>query len=108
MIFSTLSPEQLIHKIYQAGIAGLGGAVFPTAAKIQSAEQKVKLLIINGAECEPYITCDDRLMRERADEIIKGIRILRYILHPEKVVIAIEDNKTRSHIGNPQCTTGSK
>ncbi|HHF3600678.1 TPA: electron transport complex subunit RsxC [Haemophilus influenzae] len=91
--FSTLSPEQLIHKIYQAGIAGLGGAVFPTAAKIQSAEQKVKLLIINGAECEPYITCDDRLMRERADEIIKGIRILRYILHPEKVVIAIEDNK---------------
>ncbi|HHE9467943.1 TPA: electron transport complex subunit RsxC [Haemophilus influenzae] len=91
--FSTLSSEQLIHKIYQAGIAGLGGAVFPTAAKIQSAEQKVKLLIINGAECEPYITCDDRLMRERADEIIKGIRILRYILHPEKVVIAIEDNK---------------
>ncbi|HHF4334559.1 Electron transport complex subunit RsxC [Haemophilus influenzae] len=91
--FSTLSPEQLIHKIYQAGIAGLGGAVFPTAAKIQSAEQKVKLLIINGAECEPYITCDDRLMRERADEIIEGIRILRYILRPEKVVIAIEDNK---------------
>ncbi|PRJ58975.1 electron transport complex subunit RsxC [Haemophilus influenzae] len=91
--FLTLSPEQLIHKIYQAGIAGLGGAVFPTAAKIQSAEQKVKLLIINGAECEPYITCDDRLMRERADEIIEGIRILRYILRPEKVVIAIEDNK---------------
>ncbi|HHE9337055.1 TPA: electron transport complex subunit RsxC [Haemophilus influenzae] len=91
--FSTLSSEQLIHKIYQAGIAGLGGAVFPTAAKIQSAEQKVKLLIINGAECEPYITCDDRLMRERADEIIEGIRILRYILRPEKVVIAIEDNK---------------
>ena len=91
--FLTLSPEQLINKIYQAGIAGLGGAVFPTAAKIQSAEKKVKLLIINGAECEPYITCDDRLMRERADEIIEGIRILRYILKPENVVIAIEDNK---------------
>ena len=91
--FLTLSPEQLINKIYQAGIAGLGGAVFPTAAKIQSAEKKVKLLIINGAECEPYITCDDRLMRERADEIIEGIRILRYILRPENVVIAIEDNK---------------
>ncbi|WP_134078240.1 electron transport complex subunit RsxC [Haemophilus haemolyticus] len=91
--FLTLSPEQLINKIYQAGIAGLGGAVFPTAAKIQSAEKKVKLLIINGAECEPYITCDDRLMREYADEIIEGIRILRYILRPENVVIAIEDNK---------------
>ncbi|WP_118812829.1 electron transport complex subunit RsxC [Haemophilus haemolyticus] len=91
--FLTLSPEQLINKIYQAGIAGLGGAVFPTAAKIQSAEKKVKLLIINGAECEPYITCDDRLMRERTDEIIEGIRILRYILRPENVVIAIEDNK---------------
>ena len=91
--FLTLSPEQLINKIYKAGIAGLGGAVFPTAAKIQSAEKKVKLLIINGAECEPYITCDDRLMRERADEIIEGIRILRYILRPQNVVIAIEDNK---------------
>ncbi|OOF59401.1 electron transport complex subunit RsxC, partial [Rodentibacter myodis] len=91
--FLTLTPEQLIEKIYQAGVAGLGGAVFPTAAKIQSAEKKVKLLIINGAECEPYITCDDRLMQEHSDEIIEGVRILRYILRPEKVVIAIEDNK---------------
>ena len=85
--------EQLIDRIYQAGIAGLGGAVFPTAAKIQSAEKKVKLLIINGAECEPYITCDDRLMRDYTYEMIEGIRILRYILRPEKVVIAVEDNK---------------
>lgn len=91
--FLTLSREQLIDKIYQAGIAGLGGAVFPTAAKIQSANNKVKLLIINGAECEPYITCDDRLMRDYSEEIIEGIRILRYILRPEKAVIAIEDNK---------------
>ena len=91
--FFTQTREQLIEKIYQAGIAGLGGAVFPTAAKIHSAEKHVKLLIINGAECEPYITCDDRLMRDRADEIIEGVRILRYILRPEKVVIAIEDNK---------------
>ena len=91
--FFTQTREQLIEKIYQAGIAGLGGAVFPTAAKIHSAEKQVKLLIINGAECEPYITCDDRLMRDRADEIIEGVRILRYILRPEKVVIAVEDNK---------------
>ena len=91
--FLIYSAEQLIEKIYQAGIAGLGGAVFPTAAKVHSAEKQVKLLIINGAECEPYITCDDRLMRDYADEIIEGVRILRYILRPEKVVIAIEDNK---------------
>ncbi|MBN6711202.1 electron transport complex subunit RsxC [Haemophilus haemoglobinophilus] len=91
--FLSLSREQLIDKIYQAGIAGLGGAVFPAAAKIQSAENKVKLLVINGAECEPYITCDDRLMRDYSEEIIEGIRILRYILSPEKVVIAVEDNK---------------
>ena len=91
--FFTQTREQLIEKIYQAGIAGLGGAVFPTAAKIHSAEKQVKLLIINGAECEPYITCDDRLMRDYAGEIIEGVRILRYILRPEKVVIAIEDNK---------------
>ena len=91
--FFTQPVEQLIDRIYQAGVAGLGGAVFPTAAKIQSAEKKVKLLIINGAECEPYITCDDRLMRDYTDEMIEGIRILRYILRPEKVVIAVEDNK---------------
>ena len=91
--FFTLPVEQLIDRIYQAGVAGLGGAVFPTAAKIQSAEKKVKLLIINGAECEPYITCDDRLMRDYTDEMLEGIRILRYILRPEKVVIAVEDNK---------------
>ncbi|VGM96712.1 Nitrogen fixation protein rnfC [uncultured Avibacterium sp.] len=94
--FLSQTPEQLIEKIYHAGIAGLGGAVFPTAAKIQSAENKVKLLIINGAECEPYITCDDRLMQDRPKEIIEGIRILRYILRPEKVVIAIEDNKPKA------------
>ena len=91
--FLSQTVEQLVEKIYQAGIAGLGGAVFPTAAKLHSAEKQVKLLIINGAECEPYITCDDRLMRDYADEIIEGIRIIRYILRPEKVVIAVEDNK---------------
>ena len=91
--YFTQAPEQLIEKIYQAGVAGLGGAAFPTGAKVDSAQGKVKLLIINGAECEPYITCDDRLMRDYAVEIIEGVRILRYILRPEKVVIAVEDNK---------------
>ncbi|MGL5162072.1 MAG: electron transport complex subunit RsxC [Plesiomonas shigelloides] len=92
--YHLLSPEQLIAKIRAAGIAGLGGAGFPTAAKLTGGANLIKLLIINAAECEPYITADDRLMQDRADEIIEGIRILRHILRPEQVVIGIEDNKS--------------
>ncbi|KGQ33577.1 electron transporter RnfC [Gallibacterium genomosp. 2] len=105
--FLTVPPEQLLQKIYQAGIAGLGGAAFPTASKIASAENKVKLLIINGAECEPYITCDDRLMRDRSLDILEGIRILRYILRPQKVVLAIEDNKTEAIEAMQQALSGA-
>ncbi|KAB7708531.1 electron transport complex subunit RsxC [Plesiomonas shigelloides] len=92
--YHLLTPEQLIAKIRAAGIAGLGGAGFPTAAKLTGGANLIKLLIINAAECEPYITADDRLMQDRADEIIEGIRILRHILRPEQVVIGIEDNKS--------------
>ncbi|QIY10125.1 electron transport complex subunit RsxC [Plesiomonas shigelloides] len=92
--YHLLTPEQLIAKIRSAGIAGLGGAGFPTAAKLTGGANLIKLLIINAAECEPYITADDRLMQDRADEIIEGIRILRHILRPEQVVIGIEDNKS--------------
>ena len=70
--------------------------MFPTASKLSLADKRCKLLIINGAECEPYITCDDRLMQEYADELVEGIRILRYVLRPEEVVIAIEDNKPKA------------
>lgn len=73
--YHLLTPEQLIAKIRAAGIAGLGGAGFPTAAKLTGGANLIKLLIINAAECEPYITADDRLMQDRADEIIEGIRI---------------------------------
>ncbi|QIM66043.1 electron transport complex subunit RsxC [Mannheimia granulomatis] len=91
--FLTLTSDQIIQKIYQYGIAGLGGAVFPTASKLNFADKCCKLLVINGAECEPYITCDDRLMQDYTHDIIEGIRILRYVLRPEEVVIAVEDNK---------------
>ncbi|MCK3654405.1 electron transport complex subunit RsxC [Pasteurellaceae bacterium Macca] len=94
--FLTLSPEQIIQKAYLAGIAGLGGAVFPTSQKLHLAEKRCQVLIINGAECEPYITCDDRLMQDYTEEMLEGIRILRYVLRPEEVVIAIEDNKPRA------------
>ena len=91
--FLQMTSGEIIEKVYRYGIAGLGGAVFPTASKLSLADKRCKLLIINGAECEPYITCDDRLMQERANELVEGIRILRYVLRPEEVVIAIEDNK---------------
>ncbi|QHB18403.1 electron transport complex subunit RsxC [Mannheimia pernigra] len=91
--FLSLTSDQIIQKVYEYGIAGLGGAVFPTATKLSLADKRCKLLVINGAECEPYITCDDRLMQDCTHDLIEGIRILRYVLRPEEVVIAIEDNK---------------
>ncbi|MDD6911017.1 electron transport complex subunit RsxC [Actinobacillus minor] len=94
--FLQLTSGEIVEKVYRYGIAGLGGAVFPTASKLHFADKRCKVLIINGAECEPYITCDDRLMQEYADELIEGIRILRYVLRPEEVVIAIEDNKPKA------------
>lgn len=94
--FLTLTTDQIIQKVYQYGIAGLGGAVFPTASKLSLADKRCKLLIINGAECEPYISCDDRLMQDYTAELIEGIRILRYVLRPEEVVLAIEDNKPKA------------
>ncbi|OAQ15536.1 electron transporter RnfC [Bibersteinia trehalosi Y31] len=94
--FFSLTSDQILQKIYQAGIAGLGGAVFPTSSKLSYADKRCKLLIINGAECEPYITCDDRLMQDYTLDMIEGIRILRYLLRPEEVVIAIEDNKPKA------------
>ncbi|MDP8101278.1 electron transport complex subunit RsxC [Phocoenobacter atlanticus] len=83
----------IIDKIYQKGVAGLGGAVFSTSSKLHYADTRCELLIINGAECEPYITCDDRLMQDYTAEMIEGIEILQYVLQPQEVVIAIEDNK---------------
>ncbi|WP_413284791.1 electron transport complex subunit RsxC [Vibrio sp. MA40-2] len=91
--FQNLSPEKLINTIRQAGISGLGGAGFPTGRKIQSGIAKTEILIINAAECEPYITADDMLMREYADEIVQGIDVLKHILNPELIIIAVEDNK---------------
>jgi electron transport complex protein RnfC len=91
--FMDQTPEQLIEAIRQAGISGLGGAGFPTARKIQSSLTRVEILIINAAECEPYITADDALMRHHAEEIIQGIDVLEHILKPQLVIIGIEDNK---------------
>ncbi|MDW4575680.1 electron transport complex subunit RsxC [Atlantibacter hermannii] len=88
--------EALIERIHQFGIAGLGGAGFPTGVKLQGGGDKIETLIINAAECEPYITADDRLMQECAAQIIEGIRILAWILKPREVLIGIEDNKPQA------------
>ncbi|WP_028240448.1 electron transport complex subunit RsxC [Stutzerimonas azotifigens] len=90
--YRSLSREALLALIRDAGIAGLGGAGFPTAAKLATGS-RIATLVINGAECEPYITADDRLMRERARELVAGIEILAHLLGPERVLIGIEDNK---------------
>ncbi|OTA20088.1 electron transport complex subunit RsxC [Xenorhabdus beddingii] len=91
--YTTLDADELLQRIQQAGIAGLGGAGFPTATKLKGGKHNLSTLIINAAECEPYITADDRLMQEHANEVIEGIRILMHLLNPKQVLIGIEDNK---------------
>ncbi len=91
--YRQLSADELNQRISQAGIAGLGGAGFPTASKLAGGLTSTRTLILNAAECEPYITADDRLMQEHAAEILKGTRILCHMLQPERVLIGIEDNK---------------
>lgn len=88
------APAGLIRRIRDAGIAGLGGAAFPTAEKLESAPGTgIETLILNGAECEPYISCDDMLMRERAAAVIDGARLLMRTLSAPRCLIGVEDNK---------------
>ena len=86
--------QALVASLRSSGIVGLGGATFPTHIKLRTdGKTNIHTLIINAAECEPYITCDDMLMREHADEIVQGIEIVQYLLGAEKSIIGIEDNK---------------
>lgn len=92
--YKTLDPSELRNIIRDAGIVGLGGAGFPAFIKLNpGSRMSVDTLILNGAECEPYISCDDMLMRERADEVIYGARIMRHALQAKQCLIGIEDNK---------------
>ena len=95
--FAQVSDRELLDRIRQAGISGLGGASFPTAVKLAARpQQKIHTLIINGTECEPYITADDLLMREKAAELLCGIDILVQLIKPQQVLIGIEDNKAEA------------
>ena len=92
--FTTLEPDVLLTQILHGGIVGLGGAVFPTAQKLMQARTcELSYLILNGVECEPYISCDDMLMRERAAEIISGAEILMHALQLDVCYIVVESDK---------------
>lgn len=90
----SLSPEEISERVGNAGIVGLGGATFPAAVKLSlSRKNGVHTLIMNGGECEPYLTCDDRIMRERAVQIVEGIRLIAYSVGAQQILVGIEDNK---------------
>ena len=92
--FRSVEPAELLARIRDAGINGLGGAGFPTAVKLAPQPgRRIHTLVINGTECEPYITADDLLMREKAAELVAGIEILAHLVQPDEVLIGIEDNK---------------
>ena len=93
--YEHISPAKLVEMVGNAGISGMGGAGFPSAVKLNPGRQRpIDTLIVNATECEPYITADDSAIRERAAEIVEGIKILSAILgHPSHIMIGIEDNK---------------
>jgi electron transport complex protein RnfC len=89
--------QVLIDRVAISGIVGLGGAIFPAAIKLNMGQQyKLDTLLINGAECEPYLTCDDRLMRELAAEVIDGARIMARALGVGRIIVAVEENKPQA------------
>jgi Na+-translocating ferredoxin:NAD+ oxidoreductase subunit C len=89
-----LSSEQIIKRCFESGVVGLGGATFPTHVKLTvPSGKKCEVLIINGVECEPYLTSDHRLMLEKGEEILTGVAILMKALKVEKAIIGIENNK---------------
>ena len=91
-----LDTDEILHAIREAGIVGMGGAAFPGNVKALSAMGKVNTLIANACECEPYITADDSLLRTEPEHVLEGMLILRHVLNPERVVLAVEDNKAEA------------
>ena len=85
--------EDILHAIRESGIVGMGGAAFPGNVKALSAMGKVDTLIANACECEPYITADDSLLRTEPEHVLEGMMILKNLLDPTRVVLAVEDNK---------------
>jgi electron transport complex protein RnfC len=92
-----LKPDQIRQKVKEAGIVGLGGAAFPTAVKITPPKDKpIDTIIINGCECEPFLTADYRLMLEFPDEILKGAELVKVATGAKRILVGIEDNKRKA------------
>lgn len=107
--YRKLDRDQVLKIIHCAGVSGMGGAGFPTDIKLKPPrDRKVDTLILNGAECEPYITADDMTMRERTDEVVAGLKVMAWILRPERCVIGIEDNKPEAAAALREATQGTK
>jgi electron transport complex protein RnfC len=103
-----LPPEEIAARVAAAGIVGLGGATFPSALKLNlSRNSGVQTLIMNGGECEPYLTCDDRIMRERAVEIVEGIRLIAHAVAAGEMLVGIEDNKPEAIAAMQAAAQGS-
>ena len=94
--WETTEPQLIRDRLRQSGIVGLGGAVFPTAVKTNTQNKLVDTLILNASECEPYITCDDMLMRTDPEKIVTGAKILQHIVGAKKILIGIEENKPQA------------
>ena len=93
----SLSAEEISRRVAEAGIVGMGGATFPSAVKLDLRKRyELHTLVVNGAECEPYLTCDDRLMREHPDLVLDGVRIMAHALGVKRVLIGIENNKPKA------------
>ena len=88
--------DTILHNIREAGIVGMGGAAFPGNVKALSAMGNVDTLIANACECEPYITADDSLLRTQPERVLEGMRIMKRILNPNRLVLAVEDNKAKA------------
>ena len=94
--YRNLSVTEIRHALRMAGVVGLGGATFPSDIKLSGINKSIHTLVLNGAECEPYISCDDMLMREHSTEILRGAEILHTLLNATTTLIGIEDNKPRA------------
>jgi len=94
--YRSATPQQTRDFLRDCGIVGLGGAGFPSHIKLGPGEKGIETLILNGAECEPWITCDDRLMREHPDGILSGALIMRHITGARRILVGIEDNKPQA------------
>jgi electron transport complex protein RnfC len=104
-----LTDAVILNLVSKAGIVGMGGASFPTQVKLMPPESKnIDTLILNGCECEPYITADHRLMLEQGEKILLGLKLVQKVLKPDSIFIAIEDNKPDAitHLSNLICEMG--